>query len=154
MYDRFRYELHQNLVVLCQGYCPLECDRIEYPVFLSSNSFPCGKYTELLMNNSVFTNHLVLKGYNLSSLTSADYHALAKQSLLALNVYFDDLKYALISESPKTSIFDLIANIGSALGLFIGISLLSFFEIFEYMMELGLICFESFKENKFSISNK
>lgn len=90
----------------------------------------------------------------MSNLTSADSHSLAKQSLLALNVYFDDLKYTLISESPKTSIFDLIANIGSALGLFIGISLLSFFEILEYILELGLICFESFKENKFSISNK
>ena len=151
MYLKF---VDQNLVDLCQVYCPLECDSVEYPVFLSSNSFPCGKYTELLMNNSVFIKHLALKGYKLSNLTSADSHSLAKQSLLALNVYFDDLKYTLISESPKTSIFDLIANIGSALGLFIGISLLSFFEILEYMMELGLICFESFKENKFSISNK
>jgi hypothetical protein len=146
VYDRF---IDKNLVDVCQDFCPLECDSTTYPVFLSSNSFPCGKYTDLLMNNTLFSKHLVLKGYNLSNLTSADYYAFARQSLLALNVYYDDLEYVLISESAKTSFFDLAANVGSALGLFIGISVLSVFELVEYVLELALIWYENFKENKF-----
>ena len=40
---------------------------------------------------------------------------------------------------PKIDTSDLIANIGGNLGLFIGISFLSFAEIFEVLIEIILI---------------
>lgn len=60
-----------------------------------------------------------------------------------INVYFDSLRYSLITESPKTQLFDLVSNIGGTLGLFIGISFLSFFEIIEILIEIVLINLEN-----------
>ena len=52
-----------------------------------------------------------------------------------LTVYYDSLKYTLVSQQPKTLLIDLIPNIGGILGLFIGTSFLSFFEIIELFVE-------------------
>lgn len=54
-------------------------------------------------------------------------------------VYFEELKYTLITQEPKTPIFDLVANVGGILGLFIGVSFLSFVELIEIFLEVILI---------------
>jgi hypothetical protein len=51
-------------------------------------------------------------------------------------VYYEDLKYTLISQSPKTDTLSLISNIGGILGLLLGISFLSFIEILEIIIEI------------------
>jgi hypothetical protein len=45
----------------------------------------------------------------------------------------------LISEKAKTEPYNFISNIGGTLGLFLGISFLSFIEILEIIYEI--ICF-------------
>jgi len=55
-----------------------------------------------------------------------------------LLIYFEELKYAKHSEIPKTQIFNFISHIGGILGLFIGCSFVSFFELAEVIFE---ICF-------------
>jgi hypothetical protein len=64
-----------------------------------------------------------------------------KERLLILNVYYSKLSYIKISESPKTSINDLLSNLGGTLGLYVGISFLSFIEIVEIVMEIIFISF-------------
>ena len=53
-----------------------------------------------------------------------------------ITVYYKELKYALITQEPKTEIFNFISNIGGILGLFLGISFLSFIEILEMFLEV------------------
>ena len=48
-----------------------------------------------------------------------------------MHIYFDSQGYKYVSESPKMEFIDLISNIGGNLGLFIGISFLSFAGIFR-----------------------
>ena len=48
----------------------------------------------------------------------------------------------------KTPLIGLIANIGGLLGLFIGVSFLSFGEIIEIIIEIFFIIFEKKKERK------
>ena len=50
---------------------------------------------------------------------------------MALNNYYDSWSYTKIDEIAKFELIDLIPNIGGTLGLFIGVSILSFTEIFE-----------------------
>jgi len=47
----------------------------------------------------------------------------------------------LISNKPKTELFTIISNIGGTLGLFLGISFLSFIEIFEILFQVIYILF-------------
>lgn len=67
---------------------------------------------------------------------------LTLNDLVYFTVYFEDSAYTSISEIPKMSFLDLIANIGGLsefLGLFIGISFLSFAEFIELLIEIFII---------------
>ena len=59
-----------------------------------------------------------------------------------INVYYEDLKYTLISQQPKIELFGLISNLGGILGLFIGFSFISLLEIIEALAELVYIYFD------------
>ena len=50
--------------------------------------------------------------------------------------HFKNLEYTSIEQLAKMSLSDLISNIGGNLGLFIGISFLSFAEIIEILIEV------------------
>ncbi len=56
-----------------------------------------------------------------------------------INVYYEDFYYTKISESEKTSFDSLVGTIGGLLGLFLGASLISFYEIFDLALNLFLI---------------
>ncbi len=64
---------------------------------------------------------------------------LLKQSVLSLNVYFDQLSYTQISREAKLEIVDLVSGIGGLLGLFLGMSFLSFVEFIEMIIESFVI---------------
>jgi hypothetical protein len=57
-------------------------------------------------------------------------------------VYYDDLKYTLITQQPKLELFGLISNIGGSLGLFLGFTFISLLEIFEVLAEFIYLYFE------------
>ena len=84
---------------LCSEYCPLECDSQYFEYKISTNYFPTGSYTNILSLNPAVAAHL------------DTYEDLGK-NILALNIYYDNLQYSLLSEAQKTSIFDIIAIIG------------------------------------------
>ena len=69
-----------------------------------------------------------------------------KQSVLRLNIYYQTMEYTHISEKPKINIVDLLANIGGTLGLCLGLSVLSFIEMFEIMAK---VCLVLVKRSKF-----
>jgi len=58
-------------------------------------------------------------------------------------IYYPDFYYTSITEQPKTTFDQLISNIGGLLGLFIGGSIMSFFEIFELLISVLVIMFKS-----------
>jgi len=49
----------------------------------------------------------------------------------ALLIYYKSLLYPHITQHPKMELYDLISNVGGTLGLFVGISFVSLFEIFD-----------------------
>ena len=55
--------------------------------------------------------------------------------------YFRSLQYTLITQQPKMLTFDLISSIGGILGLFIGVSFVSLFEITEILMQITFLLF-------------
>lgn len=69
-----------------------------------------------------------------------------KKKFVSLNVYYDDLSYTQIDESPKTEMVDLISNIGGTLGLFIGVNFFNFIEIVELFLQILFIIFKSEKK--------
>ena len=72
------------------------------------------------------------------------------QNYTTIKLYMKNLKYTLISQQAKMNTDDLISNIGGTISLFIGISFISLFEIFEIFFES--IAF-LFKRNKNQVDN-
>jgi len=113
----------QDPYEMCSQYCPLECDSISYTVIPYSEQFTS---TGLIGNLSKNEN-------GLEKFTTYEQ---VKKNYVTLLVYYKDLKYTLISQEPKTKLFTFISSIGGIFGLFLGISFLSFLEIFEILFEI------------------
>ena len=58
------------------------------------------------------------------------------------SVYYEKTEHTVIDQIAQMTVFDLISNIGGNLGLFIGISFLSFAEIIELLVEIILIIYK------------
>ena len=58
---------------------------------------------------------------------------------LEFEVWYSDLSYIEISQTPKMTGFSLMNEIGGALGLFVGITFLSLLELFEFFFEIFLV---------------
>ncbi len=68
-----------------------------------------------------------------------------------LFLFYRQLKYESITQIPKTGFPELISAIGGTLGLFVGLRLLSFVEILEFVLQL---IYHTFKKLKDLILNK
>jgi hypothetical protein len=100
--------IKQGLIDKCiKDWCPLECDSVEYDVTLSTLEYPSRAY---------FYS-------NLSKTTSTRYEDF-KREFFFVNVFYSSLEYTFISETRKTSLFDLIAQVGGSLSILISLSLL------------------------------
>jgi hypothetical protein len=113
----------------CQtNYCPLECDSIKYDLTLSSLVFPSEGYYENALDKN--ETRLLVKSILNQSLS----YELFKSSFISFRIYYPNLQYALLTESPKLSIGDLFSQIGGSLGLFVSFSIFTLFELFELLI--------------------
>ena len=58
------------------------------------------------------------------------------------HIWYLDLSYTEIRQTPKMSGYSLLNEIGGALGLFVGITFLSLFEFLEFLVEIFLIFYK------------
>ena len=117
----------------CLALCPLECESINYDLLISSTaSLSKQGYDSIEKLIDRFTS-----GFSQNKLTYDE----VRQRFIVLNVYYADLSYVRISETPKTSFFDLLSNLGGTLGLYIGISFLSLVELVEIFLETIFLSF-------------
>jgi hypothetical protein len=110
----------------CSEYCPLECDTWKYTL---------NTYSEQLPVNGKIGN----KSSSLNSLEKFKQYEDVNRHFFGIRVHYNDLKYTFINQEIKIHTFNLISNIGGILGLFLGISFLSFIEIFEIFYEIFII---------------
>lgn len=62
-----------------------------------------------------------------------------------LFLYFKTLKYTSITQIPKYTFTDLVSSIGGTLGLFVGLRLLSFVDILQFLLEMLFLVVKKFK---------
>ena len=114
---------------MCSDDCPLECQRVIYNQYTSFAQYPSEIYA-----NSLMANRRIQSFYarNLSQLT---YDSL-KRNMLQMFVYYGDLGYEEYNEVGTMTWVDLISNIGGTLGLFLGMSFLSFVELLDVVLQI------------------
>ena len=112
-----------TIKVECLKDCPLECETVSYDVEMSSLD--------------IETNHGLFTRFNKSIEKYRD--------LVFLNVYFANSKYTKLEQTPKTSVIELISNLGGALGIFLGFSVFSLIEIVEVIAQVIIALVKSKK---------
>ncbi|XP_072014352.1 uncharacterized protein [Amphiura filiformis] len=68
------------------------------------------------------------------------------KNILHVEIFFGDLKVEQIAEQPSYELFQFVCDLGGALGLFFGASLLSFIETLDFWFSHG--CFGSSKKDQ------
>ena len=121
---------YNNLENDTDNYCPLECDLIEFKIYISM----------LQLIGERFVNNInEKKNLTIDFLGKPITSDMARQSTSEIYVYYESLSYTQNTESPKIPIELLIASIGGNLSLILGISLFSIFEVIILMFEIYFI---------------
>jgi hypothetical protein len=129
-----------DLNEICEFACPQQCSTIEYNLDISSATFPTFSYLKYKQSDS-------FHGYMFPQ-DDAELMEFARQGFLKLIVNYDNLYYTSIDESPQISTETLFGNLGGQLGLFIGLSFLSFIELLELLSEFFFIYIDHKKLRK------
>lgn len=110
--------------------CPIECNTQYFTFFNSFEFFPSPHYGEYLTKtlDKMYVND-----------TDSHENRELEKSVARVNIFYDKLGYELITEIATMTFLDLLANTGGMLGLFMGMSLLSFIELFEMIVESFLL---------------
>ncbi|XP_063955787.1 degenerin mec-10-like [Lytechinus pictus] len=106
--------------------CPIACHETTYLSRASSSIWPANAYESLLFKRMALYNDVMrrhVNGENASEWT--------RQNLAKLEVYYDEFNYEYIRQVPAYTIPDLLSDIGGQLGLWLGLSVITIFELLE-----------------------
>jgi len=155
----FRYYLYfqEGKKLNYKDECPLECSSLSYELFSTVSEYPTKSYLSYLKKNALIKDRFL--NSNIQDITLEQ----IKERIVNINLYFNDLAYTKITESEKTTLVNLLANLGGkfclfsayirnnyysltlyyifkgTLGLFLGISILSFVEIIEFFIKIAFL---------------
>jgi len=172
--------LHSNNVKYKQEYCVQLCPQLEY---INNNSCNCNN-TSLGnvwrdCNNSQLNKDVqkcttdYLNKYDRSKIDEKckEYCPLecdsntytgsfikekstSNRSSSRIYIFYKELKYTKYSEIAKTESFDFVSSIGGILGLFIGCSFVTFFELAELIIEICFIFFGKKQQQQMDETNE
>ena len=142
--DHYYSFILENINQKCSKYCPLECDSISYETTNSFAQYPSLMYANVIKNDTLNTLSKYWNRKLIENITAEELH----NYLVAFNVYYEALEYTIISEVPNLMIIDLVSNIGGLMGLFVGISFLSFGEVIEMIFEVLFILSERINKSE------
>ena len=130
---------------MCSGQCPAECHSTSYGFVASSTAFPSRSYAYNMLKDPNILSRF-------ENSTKVDYETL-KENILTIYVNYDALKSTVIEEAKQMEFVDFIAGIGGTLGLFLGVSVLSLFEVVEVLLEILLSIKNKQKSNRIESVN-
>ena len=125
-----KYQTETFLEQICLPLCPLECNKTEYKVTLTTSYLLGDDYVDYIKNNKQLLNDFVNRTLDTE---------VAAKSLIKVNIFYDTLSYTLTTETPKVDIVSLLASIGGNLGLFLGVSVFSLFELVDVFIQVYFI---------------
>ncbi|KAL9964417.1 hypothetical protein ACROYT_G028058 [Oculina patagonica] len=121
-------ELKDNQSNQCD--CPVPCDTVSFKPVLSYAAFP---------SNTIVTSVAKLffpDGITLTPEVVKLAHEQLSQNTLQLHVYFQELNYQVIQETPAYDSESLLGEIGGQVGLCVGASLLTVLEFFDVIVSI------------------
>ena len=120
---------------LCLPSCPLECNQTLFKSSISSYQLIGEQFKANILNNSNLVSDFIYRQLDSTQ---------AEKSIVDVNIFYSSLSFILTTESPQVDWISLLGSIGGNLGLFLGVSVFSLFEMVEAAIEIYFI----FKKSK------
>ena len=117
----------------CLPLCPLECNQTLYKTSISTVQLNGYKFITSIKNNTNLAFDFINR--TLDAITARD-------SFVSVRVYYESLSYISSTELPQMDVPTLLGSIGGNLGLFLGISVFSLYELVEVIVEIIFILSE------------
>jgi len=119
----------------CAKYCPSKCDTFSIDVlnYILPIPLKCDSF-----NIDVFDSVLPINNFgNVTTKVHAKFEDFEVDFRhdYAIRVFYEELKYTLITQKPKLEFFGLLSNCGGLFGFFLGLSFVSLIEITEILLE-------------------
>ncbi|XP_077870415.1 epithelial sodium channel subunit gamma-like [Saccoglossus kowalevskii] len=130
--------------------CPQPCSETTYIASTSFSSWPANNYMSDMNGIAERLNGIPNTGGIGSTGTSEP----TQKNLVRVQIYFKELNFQSITESPAYSEFDLISDIGGQLGLWIGVSMITVCEIFQFLGVLVKLLFRRIMDKAETIGNR
>lgn len=112
--------------------CPVDCDRERYDFSMGSQGFPSRSWYKGALSNS---KDIIISLYGKANVS----YETVKSSLAYVSIGFSRVAVEEISENPSVLLAGLMSNIGGALNLTFGPSVLTFTEVFELVFVFAVI---------------
>jgi hypothetical protein len=123
---------------VCRPLCPLECNQTLYKPTLTSYQLIGDQFLEKVSNNSNLTSDFITRTLDSTQI---------EKSLIQVSIYYESLSYIFSEETPRMNMVTLLASIGGNLGLFLGVSVFSLYEMVEVAIEMYFIQKDSKKSS-------
>jgi len=117
----------------CLPQCPLECNQTKFGVATSTNNIIGAYHAKIINENKHLSEQFENRQIGKEE---------AQSSFVQAAMFYESLSYGLETESPKMNFVSLLASVGGNLSLLLGISLFSFFEVIDVLMEICFIYYE------------
>ena len=125
------------LSVNCLNKCPLECNQKYLNFYTSSYKYPPNdKYVSQVLSK----NPMLIKNYA----NYYDFKYDLANNVNKFSVYYESLDYVIMEETAKYTLENLIAKIGGHLHVFLGMSVMSFVDLFDIF---ALALFQSLRKH-------
>lgn len=108
--------------------CLILCSNSEYAMTVSTSKWPSRAYEQTLFEELKATNsrasQIITKGPGEAS-----------HNFLEIRVFFESLNFEIYEQIPKVEMEEFLSDLGGAVGLWLGASVLTLFEFFEIMFD-------------------
>ncbi|KAF6021518.1 hypothetical protein EB796_020177 [Bugula neritina] len=122
--------------------CPLACQESQYISSVTSSQWPARNY------EPYWKQSMQSRGGALKKLLNKDSTIKLSEEFLKVDIYFNTLNYQHYKEKASMTFEDLVGSIGGHLGLWIGMSIISFVEVFELIVALVAVCTKNVYQRK------
>ncbi|XP_060578294.1 amiloride-sensitive sodium channel subunit beta-like isoform X2 [Ruditapes philippinarum] len=119
----------ENQVLSCT--CDNPCDEVHYLKATSQRQWPADEYAMVLLEGICERD----KDVCVTMRKDINDQNKINNNFLKLNIYYEDLNYENITQVPEIEVQQFLSDVGGAIGLWIGLSILSLCELVQLFVE-------------------
>ncbi|XP_033644289.1 uncharacterized protein LOC117303933 [Asterias rubens] len=116
-------------------YCPVACEETGFQVSSSVAVWPSERYEEHLYSRVAEKNEVAARILQDVETT--------RKNMARLHIYFEELNYQSVTEVPSWTFESILGSVGGLMGLYVGISSITLFEIILFVLTIFKHCLKT-----------